>query len=71
MLSFQFEKRFLKLIIGVRRKASASNFYGGQDSVVGIAFRYGLGGPGLTPTWGRDLPDPSRPAPRPTQPSIQ
>jgi hypothetical protein len=34
----------------------------GQDSVVGIATRYGLDGPGIEFRWGRDFPYPSRPA---------
>jgi len=45
----------------------------GQHSSVGIATRYGLGGPGIESRWGggRDFPHPSRPALRPTQPPIQ
>ena len=43
----------------------------GQDSSVGIATRYGLGGPGIESRWGRDFPHPSRPALGPTQPPIQ
>jgi hypothetical protein len=35
---------------------------GGWDSVVGIATRYGLDGPGIESRWGRDFPHPSRPA---------
>ena len=42
----------------------------GQDSVVGIATRYGLDGPGIESQWGRDFPQPSRPALGPTQPPI-
>ena len=41
----------------------------GRDSVVRIANRYGLDGPGIE-SW-RDFPHPSRPALRPTQPPIQ
>ena len=41
------------------------------DSSVGIATRYGLGGPGIESRWRRDFPHPSRPALRPTQPPIQ
>jgi len=41
------------------------------DSVVGIATRYGLDGPGIESRWGRDFPYPSRPAVGPTQPPIQ
>jgi hypothetical protein len=33
----------------------------GRDSVVGIATRYGLDGPGIESRWGRDFPHPSRP----------
>ena len=40
----------------------------GRDSVVGIATRYGLDGPGVESRWGRDFPHPSRPALGPTQP---
>ena len=35
----------------------------GRDSSVGIATRYGLGGPGIESRWWRDFPRPSRPAP--------
>jgi len=40
-------------------------------SSVGIATRYGLDGPGIESREGRDFPDPSRPALRPTQLPIQ
>jgi hypothetical protein len=43
----------------------------GRDSVVGIATRYGLDGPGIESRWGRDFPHPSRPTLGPTQPPIQ
>ena len=39
-----------------------------KDSSVGIATRYGLGGPGIESRWGRDFPHPSRPALGPIQP---
>jgi hypothetical protein len=42
-----------------------------RDSVVGIANRYGLEGPGIEFRWGRDFPHLSRPAPRPTQSPVQ
>ena len=42
-----------------------------RDSSVGIATRYGLDGPGIESRWGRDIPQPSRPALRATQPPIQ
>ena len=41
------------------------------DSVVGIATRYELDGPGIESRWGRDIQHPSRPAQGPTQPPIQ
>jgi hypothetical protein len=40
-------------------------------SVVGIATCYGLNYPGIESRWGRDFPQPSRPALGPTQPPIQ
>ena len=43
----------------------------GRDSSVGIATRYGLGGPGIECRWGRDFPHSSRPALEPTQPPIK
>jgi hypothetical protein len=43
----------------------------GRDSVVGIATRFGLDGPGIESRWGRNFPHPSRPAPGPTQHPIQ
>jgi hypothetical protein len=43
------------------------NMVVGRDTVVGIATRYELDGPG----WWRDFLDSSRPAPRPTQPPVQ
>ena len=39
----------------------------GRDSSVDIATRYGLDGPGIESRWGRDFPQPSRPALGPTQ----
>ena len=44
---------------------------GVRDSTVGIATRYGLGGPGIESRGGRDFPNLSRPALGPTQPPIQ
>ena len=38
----------------------------GRDSAVGIATRYGLGGPGIESCWGQDFLHPSRPALGPT-----
>ena len=40
-------------------------------SVVGIATRYGLDGPGIESRWRRDFPHPSRPVLGPTQPPVQ
>ena len=42
-----------------------------RESSVGIATRYGLGGPGIESRWGRDFPHPCGPAFGPTQPPIQ
>jgi hypothetical protein len=43
----------------------------GQGSVVGIATRYGLEGPGIQSRWGRSFPYPSRPALWPSQPPVK
>jgi hypothetical protein len=43
----------------------------GWDSVVGIATRYGLDGPGIQSWWKQDFPHPSRPALGPVQPPVQ
>jgi hypothetical protein len=43
----------------------------GQDCVAGIATRYELDGQGIESRERRDLPYPSRPALRPTQPPVQ
>ena len=43
----------------------------GRDSVVGVATRYGLVGPGIESRWGQDFPHPSTPAPGPTQRPLQ
>ena len=43
----------------------------GRDRSVGIATCYGLESPGMKSRWGRDFPQPSRPALGPTQPPIQ
>jgi len=45
--------------------------YGFWDSVVSFATRYGLGIPGFELRWGRDFPDRSSSAPRPSQLSVQ
>jgi hypothetical protein len=43
----------------------------GRDSSVGIATRYEMDGPGIESRWGRDFPQPSRPALGPTEPPVQ
>ena len=43
----------------------------GPGSTVGIATRYGLDGLGFEPRWRRDLPELSRPFPRPSQTHVQ
>ena len=43
-------------------------FAGGRDSVVGVATRYELNGPGIKFHWGRDFSCASRPALGSTQP---
>ena len=43
----------------------------GPGSGVGIANAYGLDDPGMESRWVRDFPHLSRPALRPTQPSVQ
>ena len=50
---------------GVNYLYSCDNFVV-RDSVVGIATRYGLDGPGIEYRWRRDFPHPSRPALEPT-----
>jgi len=42
-----------------------------RHSAVGIATRYGLGGPGIESCWGRDFPHQSRTALGPTKAPIQ
>jgi hypothetical protein len=56
-----FTWQFIYLYIHIR----------GRDSVVGIATRYGLDGPGIESRWGRDFPHPSRTALGPTQPPLR
>ena len=43
----------------------------GWDSVVGVATRYGLDGPGLEPRWGRDFPEPMETGPEVQPASVQ
>jgi hypothetical protein len=52
-------------------KYTNSKEQGDLDSSVGIATRYGLGGPGIESRCGRDFRHPSRPALGSTQPTIQ
>jgi hypothetical protein len=42
----------------------------GPGTSAGIATGYGLDGPGIESRWGRDFPHLSRPALRPTQPTV-
>ena len=42
-----------------------------RDSVIGIATRYGLDGPGIETWWGQDSPHPSKPALGPIQLPMQ
>jgi hypothetical protein len=56
------EKHFFLFLV------SAHDSRVGRGSVVGIATRYGLVGPGIEFRWGRYFPHPSRPALGPTQP---
>jgi hypothetical protein len=41
-------------------------YFGGRDSVVSIATRYGLDGLGIEPQWEQCFPHPSGPASRST-----
>jgi hypothetical protein len=45
--------------------------HGSKNVKFGRITSYGLKGPGLGTRWGLDFPDPSRSAPRPTQPAVQ
>jgi hypothetical protein len=44
---------------------------GDRNISVGIETRCGLDGPGIESRWGRDIPNPSRPALVPNQPPVQ
>jgi hypothetical protein len=46
-------------------------FHGSRDSVVGIATRYGLEGPGIESRWGEIFRTYPHRAPGPTQPPVQ
>ena len=50
---------------------NSTSIWGGRDSSVGIAIRYGQDGPEIESRWGRDFPHPSRPVLGPTQPPVQ
>jgi hypothetical protein len=43
----------------------------GRDTVVGIATRHGLDGPGIESLWGRDFPHPVQNRPGAHQPPLQ
>jgi hypothetical protein len=45
--------------------------YGGWDSLVSIAIRHGMDGPGIESWWKQDFPHLSRPAVGPIQPPVQ
>ena len=53
------------------KETCCTSHQGGRDSVVGIATRYELDGPGIESRWVRYFQHPSRPALGPTQPPIQ
>ena len=51
---------------------SVTEYYNvGRDSVVSIATRHRLDGPGIESRWGQDFLHPSRLALGPTQPPVQ
>jgi len=52
-------------------KTDISFTYHRQDSVDGIATRYGMDSRGIESRWGPDFPHSSRPTLGPTQPPIQ
>ena len=55
----------------VRTTVVAVNIFGGLDSSVGTATRWGVDGPGIEFRWGKDFSHPSRPALGPTLSPIQ
>jgi hypothetical protein len=55
----------------VTQLVEALRYKMGRDSVVGVATRYRLDGPGIESRWGRHFSQPSRPALGPTQPAVQ
>jgi hypothetical protein len=52
----------LSLLGVLQRFAHVHDEFVGRDSSVGTATRYGLDGPWIEFRWGRDFPNPSRPA---------
>jgi hypothetical protein len=61
-----FEFRYVDIKLGGLPFSS-----GVEISKVGKTTCYGLGFQGFEPRWGRDSSDPSRPAPRPSQPPVK
>jgi hypothetical protein len=57
--------------IGAKFKNEYTNASMGRESVVDIATRYGLIGPGIESRWGQNFPYASRLAVKSTQPRIQ
>jgi hypothetical protein len=49
-------------------KVEITVFWDGRNIVIDIGIRYGMEGTECETRWGRDFPDPFRPAPMPTQP---
>jgi hypothetical protein len=59
------------LVVGSENISHLSLVAVGRDSSVGIPTRYGLDGPEIESRWGRDFPQPFRPALGSTQPPVQ
>ena len=64
IISLHSINQLVLCLLGVRKEILnvPIGLYGGRDSSVGIATRYGLDGPGIESRWRRDFPHPSRPA---------
>ena len=61
--SITFDKTVFAVVYEFRENEVATgNARPGRDSSVGIATRYGLGGPGIESRRGREFPRPFRPA---------
>jgi hypothetical protein len=58
-------------ILHIQFRLSTTLITGGRDSAVRIATGYGLDGPGIESWRGRDIPHPSRPAPRLTRAPVK